>query len=255
MSKKAFYILITCFFITLQVKAQNEFENGFVLKVGPAIPVFNFGQFELNDVYFPKDSYYYQGANVGFAGAIGHMYFLNKVNLGRKTKLGIDVSWLTVSAMTSNWTFRVERSGNNSNQDIYYEGSFKLSHLFLAPEVGPFISFSLGNESAVDLSLKLIPSFNLILGAYNVPVGSGSEGISGQKTNIRVAPAVYFRKKKFLVGLEMNLGNVSMDYHFFDKPPYQGQTTILYVDGKSQGLYQNSTMNASFLKFVIGVKL
>lgn len=251
---KLFVFLLYCLYSVNTLFSQDIFKNGFTAKLGIVVPTTEFGDLYMYDEDYPEDRYSLKEGDVGIAAQIGYKYFFNWLNIGERMKFGIDVSWMTFNLLHTTREYSVKRKVGNDTI-AYYSGEFELSHLILAPEVGPSFSFSFSEKSAIDLAVKVSPTLSFFGGSYIVPGTGDEESISGSGLGIRYTPSFSFRFSKFIFTFEYSTGEVKGSYTITDRQPYSGQSSVIIVNGVRRGIYQQTKMPSSFYRILIGIKL
>jgi len=193
---------------------EDMFTKGFTIKFAYIMPASDFGSFDedkLGNVYKTDK------VNSGFGFHLGTMYFINALDLGDKFKLGIDVTWMAFNYTTVSYNYENVPSAIDQlipgGSPTLYSGNFDATHVWFYPEIGPMISYGPNEKIALDLSLKLSPTFGGSSGSYVLENGE-SQAYGGIGSGFLFTPAFYFRYNVFLLGAEYSIGSLNSTYKF-----------------------------------------
>ncbi|MGB0402810.1 MAG: hypothetical protein ACPGEG_01855 [Salibacteraceae bacterium] len=188
--------------LSLLAQDNEAFDNGFSLKLlytsGNA-GFSNMTDYNINNGPGLIDPTWVKN-NPGFGLKIGSMFFLNGIKIHEKMRIGLDATYMGFNYISSEM-----RVGPNQ--------TFNMHNVYFNPEFGPSFSFSPADKMSIDVAFKASLVIDVNFGSYSYDVGNTnfSDTYVGVGIGFRYGPAIYYRYKPFLVGIQYNMGNVKQN--------------------------------------------
>jgi hypothetical protein len=171
-------------------------DGGFFLNIGLRIPTKN--------CYIPlgfsnsSSGHFSPGPNL----ELGNMFKIAPLG---KLSIGVRATWL--SASYNSWS--------NSDADMsYIQGS--------VVRIGPYFTIALNEKMAMDIFYQIGASYALDLQTDTAASGRTNAGYLGATSNFGLC----FRYKVFVIGVDMNIGNIK----YVDKDEYDGLSAGMIDD-------------------------
>lgn len=182
----------------------NEaFDSGFSLKfmyTAGGSGFSNMDNFNTNATGFAAAGPTWVKNNPGFGLKLGSMFFLNGIKIHEKMRIGLDVTYMGFNYISSEMRI-------TPNQ------TFNIHNIYFNPEFGPSFSFSPADRMSIDVAFKASLVVDVNFGSYSYDVANSnfSDTYLGVGIGFRYGPALYYRYKPLLVGIQYNMGNVNQN--------------------------------------------